>query len=160
HRLLDQPLALYTFFYFVGETLKIESLAVSTSQRDVAAVTIGETVGWGNTPTWVEGQGFIGPGGSYGTEFIARESLGRAYAYASDEGRLIARFDSQEALGFYEWARTGEHVVPVPAGGASPRRIASLVVASGSLGDAVLMLPAFVRADKERWPLPPGLPKR
>src|SRR5262249_19105878 len=33
-RVLDEPLALYTFVYFAGETLKIESVATNTAKRD------------------------------------------------------------------------------------------------------------------------------
>lgn len=119
-RVHDAPLRLYTFVSFDGPALRIESVAISEGDES-AAVTIGEKVGWGNVPTWVQGTGFVTGGGSFSGEFIAREGLGQAYALGLQEGRLTARFNAPQA-GFHERAHTGEDAVRVATGGVSPRQ--------------------------------------
>ena len=102
-RVLDAPLGgvtsgytsgyttMWTFVSFAGPALRIESIATSTGDAGTSAVTLGERVGWGNVPTWVEGTGFIAKGGTYSGDFIAREGFGEAYALGLDKARLVAR---------------------------------------------------------------------
>ncbi|HEY5146444.1 MAG TPA: CehA/McbA family metallohydrolase [Polyangiaceae bacterium] len=131
--------SMWTFVSFAGPALRIESLATSTSDAGTSAVTLGERVGWGNVPTWVEGTGFIAKGGTYSGDFIAREGFGEAYALGLDKGRLVARFNAPEP-GFHERAHTGEETLELPSGEPSPRRSLWLAHADGALGDAVVAL--------------------
>jgi len=137
-RVHDLPLRLWTFVSFSGPALRIESIATSDGGA-AAPVTIGEKVGWGNVPTWVQGTGFVERGGTFAGEFIAREGLGEAYALGAQGGRVIGRFNAPQA-GFHERAHTGEDAVAVTAGGASPRRVVWLAHAEGAIGDAAVEL--------------------
>lgn len=137
-RVHDAPLRLWTFVSFVGSVVRIESIATSTGDPS-PAVTIGEKVGWGNVPTWVEGTGFVTTGGTFTGDFIAAEGLGEAYALGRPDGRIAARFNAPQA-GFHERAHTGEDATRVSAGGTSPRRLLLLAHAHGQIGDAVVEL--------------------
>ena len=152
-RLLERPLVHHAWIAFSGSTLRIESQLVSTGES-VLAATLGEVLAWGNTPTWVEGHGFVTRSGSFAGALLARQSNGIAYAGCSARGRVVARFDAEDAPGFHESARTGEETTSVPAGGTTPRRTFSLTVAPGSLGDAALGLPCFSTLKREHFPLP------
>ncbi len=136
-RVHDVPLRLWTFVSFSGRALRIESAV--TSEGDAAPVTIGEKVGWGNVPTWVQGAGFIVQGGMFAGDFIAREGLGEAYALALQGGRVVARFNAP-AAGFHERAHTGDEALAITAGGASPRHVVWLAHAEGAVGDAAVEL--------------------
>jgi hypothetical protein len=154
--LTDPPLRLWTYVTFADHALRLESVA--TAQDEAAlAVTLGEIVAWGNVPTWVEGHGFATERGSFAGEFIAREGLGTAYALAPERDHVMARFGGGGA-GFHEWARTGERVEGVPAHGASGRRVVTMSVAKGALGEAVRALPRYAQAHTQKWSLPAGLP--
>jgi hypothetical protein len=135
-RVLDAALRLYTFVSFSGPALRIESMAISDGAGS-GPVTLGEKVGWGNVPTWVEGTGFVTHGGAFSGGFIAREGLGQAYALGAKGARITARFDAPQASGFHARAHTGEEAVRIAPGGASPRREIWLAHAEGSIGEAV-----------------------
>ena len=152
-RMLGKPLELHAWIYFTGATLRLESMLTAAAGAGVLAVTQGEIVAWGNTPTWMDGKGFVTTGGTFAGEFLARESHGLAYAECSDAGRLSARFSSPDLPGFHESARTGEQTVSVPGGGASPRRTVSFAFGR-SLGDAALALPCMGRRPRARAALP------
>jgi len=153
--LSDPPLRLWTYVTLAEGGLRIESIA--TAQDEAAlAITVGETVGWGNVPTWVEGYGFVRDQVTHSGDFIAREGLGVAYAFESEDGHLAARFNKPES-GFHELAHTGERLEGVPAHGASARRIVTMTQASGKLGAAVALLPRVVKTVK-RFALPAGVP--
>jgi hypothetical protein len=137
-RVHDAPLRLWTFVSFVGSAVRIESVATSTGDAS-PAVTIGEKVGWGNVPTWVEGTGFVTKGGSFTGDFLAAEGLGEAYALGRPDGRIVARFNAPQP-GFHERAHTGEDATRISAGGTSPRRVLLLAHAHGRIGDAVVEL--------------------
>ena len=156
-RVVGSPLVLTTFYSFAGPVLEMESVLTTTGQG-VAAVTLGETIAWGNVPTWVEGLGFVPQrAATHSGEFIGREGFGVAYALGSNHGRTIARFGTPDP-GFHEAARTGEDTVSVAPGTESPRRVVSLAVAP-SIGDAASLLPrARSRGELERWPMPLALP--
>jgi hypothetical protein len=154
--LSDPALRLWTYITFADRALRIESVA-TTQDEAALAVTLGEIVAWGNVPTWVEGHGFATEKGSFAGEFIAREGLGVAYALAPEHDHVVARFAGGGA-GFHEWARTGERVESIPAHGASSRRVVTMTVAAGTLGEAVRALPRFARAASEAWPVPSGPP--
>jgi hypothetical protein len=158
-RILEKPLTLHTWFYFIGATLKIESAVAAATPAGVElAVTIGERVSWGNVPTWAEGPGFVSAGGTFPSDFIARESFGVAYALCSETGRLLPRFSWQDLPGLYESARTGEEMIPVPAQGTSRRRVIELAHATSSLGHAAASLPCLLRSGLDRFASPAGLP--
>lgn len=158
-RVLEKPLTLHTWFYFVGPTLKIESaVAAATPAGADVALTLGERISWGNVPTWAEGPGFVTAGGIFPSDFIARESFGVAYALCSETGRLLPYFGWQDLPGLYESARTGEEMIPVPAEGTSRRRVIELAHASSSLGYAAVSLPCLRRTGLDRFSIPAGLP--
>lgn len=136
-----KPLVLVSFLWLEGATLHVETVAQSTGDDPAMAVTLGERVGWGNVPTWMDGHGLVKEGGNLTGGFLARDALGVAYAMCSFNGPLYARFDGQEFAGLFEAARTGESVVLVPARGQSaPRRIA-VTASPASLAAAVAALP-------------------
>jgi hypothetical protein len=137
-RVHGAPLHLFTFVSFAGPALRIESIATSDGEAS-APVTLGEKVGWGNVPTWVQGTGFVTSGGTFSGDFLAREGLGEAYAFGLREGRITARFNAPQA-GFHERAHTGEDALRVAVGASSPRREVWLAHADGTLGDAVVEL--------------------
>jgi hypothetical protein len=134
----DVPLRLWTFISFAGHALRVESIATSEGEA-AAPMTIGEKVGWGNVPTWVQAAGFVERGGTFAGDFMAREGLGEAYALGTEAGRVIGRFNAPQA-GFHERAHTGEDALTVVAGGASPRRVVWLAHAEGAVGDAAVEL--------------------
>lgn len=158
--LSDPPLTLWTYVTFADGALRIESVATAGDARALA-VTVGEIVGWGNMPTWVEGHGFVDDGGSLTGEFIAREGLGVSYAMATEKGHIVARF-AKPTVGFHEWPRTGELVETIPAHGSSQRRVVLLTVGKGAVGDAAIELPRYAHAQGQPAPvaLPKGLPAR
>ena len=136
-----KPLVLTTWVYLVGSSLRIETVAENTGDDPALAVTLGERVSWGNVPTWLDGKGYVKEGGKFAGGFLARDSMGIAYALCSSNGPLFTKFDDQEFAGLFEAARTGESVVLVPARGQSPARSIALSVSTTSLGDAVMALP-------------------
>jgi hypothetical protein len=138
-RVTNEPLTLWTFVSFAGETLRIESFVTSREPRPSRGITVGEIVSWGNVPTWVEGTGFVTDGGELSGEFLAREGLGVAYALGREGGRIGARFHKPVA-GFDERPHTGEQVRVVAPGETSPRRAVRLAVAGGKTGAAVAAL--------------------
>ncbi|MGD0529296.1 MAG: CehA/McbA family metallohydrolase [Polyangiaceae bacterium] len=156
--LSDPPLRLWTYVTFADGALRIESVATAEEQPALA-VTVGEVVAWGNVPTWVEGHGFAKEKGSLPAEFIAREGMGVAYAFAPEGGHLVARSARAEP-GFHEWARTGELVESIPAWGASQRRVVTMAQAHGALGQAVVALPRYKHAPLDAWPMPHDTPER
>jgi hypothetical protein len=156
--LSDPPLRLWTYVTFADGALRVESVATAGDQA-VLAATLGEVVAWGNVRTWVEGHGFVTGHGSPTGEFLAREGLGVAYALASGEGHVLARFGGEQP-GFHEWPRTGERVETIPAHGASQRRVVVLTFGRGALGDAVRALPSFARESLDTWTLPQGAPAK
>jgi hypothetical protein len=175
-RVLERPIVLHAFYGFQGDALRIETVAVTGAAAASVAITLGERVGWGNVMTWAEGQGYVTKGGTFSTDFVARDAYGAAYALCAENGRLLARFDWPDS-GFFEPASTGETPelvaghqpglrpdkpgsAPGPVGGTSTRRVVHVVHAEGSVGKAALALPC------RRWPVaarlrpPAGLPAR
>lgn len=155
--LSDPALTLWTYVTFADGALRIESVATAGEERALAA-TVGEIVGWGNEPTWVEGYGFVSGAGSLAGDFIARQGLGVSYAMAPEKGHIVARFAKGQP-GFHEWPRTGETVDTIAAHAASQRRVVLLTVGKGAMGDAVAKLPRYRQATLDPVPLPQGLPE-
>lgn len=154
-RVLEKPLALHVFYTFSGDRLRIESALVATAPLAAPlAVTLGERVYWGNTPTWAEGMGFVTRGGSLSTDHLARESYGLAYALRAESGRIHARFDNMDS-GFFEPATNGETPELVPPDRPTSRRVVMLAHAPGSLGRAVS---ALLDAPAQKVAPPAGLP--
>jgi hypothetical protein len=153
--LSDPPLRLWTYVTLEGGGLRLESIA-SAQDEAALAITVGETVSWGNVPTWVEGHGFASRGATLTGDFLAREGMGVAYAFESEGGHLAARFGEPQP-GFHEVAHTGEKVEGVPAHGTSARRTVTLTQAKGRLGAAVALLPRLAKTTKH-FALPAGVP--
>ncbi|MFO0755431.1 MAG: CehA/McbA family metallohydrolase [Byssovorax sp.] len=158
-RVLEKPLILHSFIYFDGPILRVES-AVEAADPSAAtlAITIGERVEWGNSPTWSEGFGWVAQGGTFIGDFIARESFGVSYALANPAGRMQGRHSPPDLPGFYEGARTGEERIPVPAEGLSRRRVVEVAHGTGSSGRAAMSLPSVRARGTQRIALPAGLP--
>lgn len=157
-RALERPFLLHVFISFAGSILRVESAAVASSPKAAAlTVTLGERVGWGNVPTWVEGQGFVENGRVNG-EFLARESLGVAYALCAHSGKLHARIVTGEA-GFFGSAVTGEASTIAALDAPTPRRIVEIASSTRSLGHAAMELSCTRRGGVEKVKIPEGLPK-
>ena len=159
-RVHDRPLALHTWTWLEGPLLRIDSVMVSTSDKPILAMTLGEVYRWGNVPTWVEGQGFMDRGGSFGTEFVGRESQGVAYAARSLDGRMLARFSSQGLAGFWAAANTGEVPITLAPGETSPPRRIVVSYSNRSLGDAASRLPDPARRPTPQKVAIPDRPER
>ena len=152
---LDRPLRLHIWTWLDGSTLRIDSVMQAASDKPVLSVTLGEIVRWGNTPTWVEGHGFIDRGGSFGAAFIGRECQGLAYAARSLDGPLLARFGSPDLAGFHSAARTGEVPTTVAPGESSARRRIAVTYSTASLGDAATRLPQGSAKETAQHLVPP-----
>lgn len=139
-RFASPRVLLSTWFYFSEGTLRMESVA-STAGEAASALTLGEHFGWGNTPTWVAGHGFVEEGGEHLTDLVARQSHGTAFAACKLGGELLARVSHPALPGFHASPSTGESPEAIAAEGLSRRRTIALAVARGSLGDAVMKLP-------------------
>jgi hypothetical protein len=153
----EQALTLWTYLTFADGALRIESVATAVDQPALA-VTVGEVVGWGNEPTWIEGLGFARDRGSWAADFIARAGLGVSYAMAVADGHVVARLRKPEP-GFHEWPRTGEITDSIPAHGASKRRVVLMTQAKGSLGAAVAALPRAGKPPLTHFALPKDTPR-
>lgn len=129
-------LVLHVFYTFKASAFAIESV-VTSDGGTAASVFVGESVNWGNVPTWVERHGYIGSAGTYTGAFIGRQALGIGYALGAD-GVTAAHF-LPPGPGFWQSARTAEDVGAVAPGGTSRRRQAWL--AGGPMGNAALHLP-------------------
>lgn len=138
---LERPVALDVWFYFADDgVLHIESRAVA-QHEPLVAVTLGEVYDWGNVPTWIAGHGFKTTGGTFAGSFLARDSLGLAYAACSMSGNLLARIGGYGLPGFHRSPRTGETVVRLAPGEESARRDIAMSYSTASLGDAATRLP-------------------
>ena len=160
-RVLEKPLLLHVFVSFTGDRLRVESVITAAAPLTAPiAVTLGERVDWGNVPTWAEGQGFVTRGGSFRTDFLAREAYGVGYAVCPEGGRMLARFSAPDA-GFFEDASTGESPEIVPPGAPTSRRAILITHTTGSLGLAALACQARVErleGEGQRIKLPAGMP--
>ncbi len=137
-------LVLHVFYTFKVRALGIESIVTSEGGA-AASVFVGESVNWGNVPTWVERHGYIGGAGTYTGAFVGRQALGVGYALGAF-GVTAAHFPPPSP-GFWQSARTAEDVGAVAPGGTSRRRQAWLT--GGLMGNAALHLPN-VRRDVMR----------
>jgi hypothetical protein len=159
-RVLEKPLLFHELISFSGDLLRIETAVTAASPGATVqpvVVTLGERIGWGNVPTWVEGHGFCSNtrAGTFGADFVARESFGVAYALGAETGRLVARFDAPDP-GFHEEAATGETPEIVSLDAPTTHRVVLVSHARGSLGRAAAALPSPARV--QRVPVPEGLP--
>ncbi len=158
-RVVDRPLLLHVWTWIDRSSLHIDSVMVGTGPKRALSVTLGESVRWGNTPTWVEGHGTIDRGGSFGADFIGRDSQGVAYAACSFEGTLMARFGAPDVAGFHPAARTGESPITIDPGQTSPHRHIVIDVSSASIGEAAMRLPCASLAVERTITVPTGAPE-
>jgi hypothetical protein len=139
------PVRLHTFVTFRGSLLVIESTAEPEDPKDDGMlVALGERVAWGNTPSWVEGQGLIRrEGGTWSTRFIGRDGPNLWYGLATDGGPTgapnVVRFGGAYLAGFFASGR-GSEISVAQTGGRSPRRTLYLSASPRSLGDAMAQL--------------------
>ncbi len=139
-RAAGTSLTVHVFYTFEDAALRIESLVVS--RGDVASIArLGESIAWGNVPTWVEGHGFVGAAGVFAGSFVGRDALGVAYALG--RAQLTDAHFAVPSPGFWSGPRTGDDAGPVAAWGSSRRRVAWLTCSARSIGDAALALPKW-----------------
>lgn len=157
-RTFARALTQHLYYYFTEHALQIDEVVVA-SDEPALGVSLGEILGWGNTPTFVEGRGFVTSAISTSAEFVAREDRGVAYAMCSRSGRVMMRFDGEEEPGFHEPARVADVTQPITAMSSSPRRTIALTTSARSLGDAVNALPCGSSARAQKIALPGAAPK-
>jgi hypothetical protein len=138
-RVVDARAAISVTYALEGRALRMETLVTSLGDA-VAAASIGESIAWGNVPTWVEGHGAIGDAGVFEGEHVGRDALGVAYAIAP---AARVRFDPPSP-GFWAWPRTSEDVGAIAAGGMSKHRVAWLAYGR-SVGDAAVAVAAIAQ---------------
>lgn len=141
-RVHTRDVVLHTWVWLEGTKLRIDSQLVGDGEKTALAVGLGEIVRWGNTLTFVEGQGVMDHGGSFGTEFIGRTAHGMSYAMRGLDGPFITRFGWPEFPGFWSAARNAQPPVTVRPGEVSPKRRIALSVSTSSFGAAVTNLAA------------------
>ena len=131
------PIRLFTYFTFRGDVLVISS-RVEPEQRpdgtssEGATVGLGERVGWGNTPTFIEGYGFARRAGAFeSAAYLGREGA-LDYALALVDGPIKTRVGSVGIQGFFAAPRASEVVV------IGDGRVRTLLLAASqtSIGDA------------------------
>jgi hypothetical protein len=138
-RLRARPLRIEAWLGLAGRALLLRWRL--HAHGPVAAVTPGEIVWWGNTPSWIEGHGFVTKGGSLSGAFLARRSHRLAYALCREGGRLTARFGSPESPGYHRSPRTGEQRIELAPGASSPMRRLALAWGLASIDQALAALP-------------------
>jgi hypothetical protein len=144
---------LHAWFELSSGVLTMHSQLVAG--RAAVQLTLGESWAWSNTPTWIDGTGFVESGGSYAGRFLGRHSAGIAYAACRADGRAFdARVSSSGLAGFHRRATTGEDRVELAAGEASPLRRVQLAWSGASIGAAVAKLPCATTTTRLPVPVP------
>lgn len=135
------PARLHTFVTFRGETLVMESTIEPESIKDSGMVVgLGERIGWGNHPTWVQGVGLARKDAVQETAaFVGRESRGLSYAIGHEGEETMVRISSVGLAGFFAVGRASELSVAA-AGDRSPRRTVLLAASESSIGHAASKL--------------------
>jgi hypothetical protein len=138
-RLQSHDATLHSWLSLRGRVLTIRTQLMAGTQR--IAATLGEVWAWSNTPTWVEGHGFIDEGGSFGGRYIGRRSAGLAYAACRRDGRrFVARLSSPHVAGYHRRPATGEDRLELGPGEVSPIRAVQLAWSAHSIGEAASRL--------------------
>jgi hypothetical protein len=157
-RVQTKPLWLHTYVWLEGDVAHVETAVRAADPRGAGlAVTLGERLGFGNVPTWVEGTGFARTAGSFSGAFVGRQSLGTAFALGEPDGRTTVRMTAGDGPGYYGSGRTGDQLVVVPLAGEAPRRHVLLAHSARSLGDAAQKLLTPSRRASHAGPA--GLPR-
>ncbi len=151
------PVRLHTFVTFRGDVLVMESTVEPENIADSGMlVSLGERVGFGNFPTWVQGVGFARRDSvNDPASFVAKEGKETSYAVAVLGARSMVRIGSQYLPGYYSAGR-GSETILATAGDKSGRRTVLVATSDRSIGDAAQKL--FDPASMQRLEGPRGLP--
>lgn len=151
------PIRLFTYFTFQNDVLVVSTRVEPETRPDGtssagSSVGLGERVGWGNTPTFIEGYGFARRAGAFvSASFLAREGP-LDYALALADGPLKTRVGSVSIQGFFAAPRASELTV------VGEGRVRTLLLSASqvSIGDAArkILPPGATFTAK----VPPGLP--
>lgn len=149
------PVRLHSFITFRRDSLVVESAVIAERpDAEGMAIGLGEKVGWGNAPTWLEGQGFVRRDwGAFTAKFLGREGRELSYALGFGGEASVVRVGRPFLPGFFSQARGGELTIASPD--PAHRRTLHLRAVRGSIGRAAVGLytpDSFVTAT------PPSLP--
>ncbi|HTJ83656.1 MAG TPA: hypothetical protein VL400_18180, partial [Polyangiaceae bacterium] len=151
------PFRLFTYYTFKGDVLVVSSRVEPErrpdgSSSEGAVVGLGERIGWGNVPTFIEGYGFARRAGAFeSAAYLGREGS-LDYAIALADGPMKTRVGSVGIQGFFAAPRASELVV------LGEGRVRTLLLAASetSIGDAARKVlppgPTFTAK------MPPNLP--
>ncbi len=158
HRAGHLGLRAHTFMTFRDDVFVMETVVVHEDpERPETAIGVGERVGWGNAPTWVEGRGFMRrESGSFTTKFLGRQGRELSYALSYGSEPSLVRLTRPYLAGYFAQARSSELTL-VGADRKEHRRTVFLRVTDGSIGRAAAGLfddAAFTRVPGPK--LPPG----
>ncbi len=148
---------LFTYFTFRGDVLVVSSRVEPDVRPDGtssagSSVGLGERIGWGNTPTFIESYGFARRAGAFvSASFLAREGP-LDYAIALADGPMRARVGSVGIEGFFAAPRSSELTV------VGEGRVRTLLLSASrvSIGDAARKLLPAGQTYTAR--IPAGLP--
>lgn len=147
----------HTFMTFRKDVFVIETAVTHEDpSKPEMAIGVGERVGWGNAPTWLEGRGFMRrEGGTFTTKFLGREGREVSYALSYGSEASVVRLSRPYLAGYFAQARSSAMTLVGDAEGR--RRTVFLRASDGSIGRAASGLfdgAAFTRVAGPK--LPPG----
>jgi hypothetical protein len=151
------PVTLHTYYTFRNQVLVIDSLVTPDSTAaEGMAIGLGERIGWGNAPTWLEGRGFLrNSGGTFSTKFLGRQGKELSYVVSFGDEASMVRVGHPFLPGYFGQARGSELTFASSSSGF--RRTLFLATSSGSIGSTAAKLyqpNSFQVAEPPK--LPPG----
>lgn len=151
------PVRLHTFVTFRDRVLFVQSTVEPESVADSGMlIGVGERLWWGNTPSWVQGVGFVRRDAVTDfTAFVAKEGKQLSYASTVEGVRSQVRLGGQGLPGFYVTGRSSQ-VTVAEAADQSPRRTLLVAASERSVGDAAAQL--FDPVSMQTIQPPKGLP--
>ncbi len=126
-----------TFMTFRNDVFVMETAVTHEDPaRPHMAIGVGERVGWGNAPTWVEGRGFMRrEGGTFTTKFLGRQGRELSYALSYGSEASVVRLSRPFLPGYFAQIR-GSELTTVGDASVS-RRTVFLRAHDGSIGSAI-----------------------
>lgn len=137
-RLPEKDLRFQETIRILDGRLTIETQVENAGAGTVRAAALGETVHFGNSPTFVEGHGYIEKGGSYGGRFTTIATPFQSYAICKSSGALFARFSAPEYAGAFTPYRSGEAFAEMAPGARTEPRVIQVVPARDGRLDAAV----------------------
>ncbi len=134
------PVTLHTYFTFRKQVLVIDSsVTPNSAEADGMAIGLGERVGWGNAPTWLEGIGFLRTsGGTFSTKFLGRQGKELSYAISYGDEASSVRVGHPFLPGYFGQARGSE--LTFASSSASFHRTLFLASSRSSIGTTAAKL--------------------